>query len=487
MVRMKKDDFRTEELDRLREVYRENPDDRDTGAKLGQLYTDIGWLNEAAEVLRDLTERFYGDYPLLLDYGNLCCRRRQYDEAVRVFGELVGLRPERIEGWNNLGIVQLIQGNYEGARDSFSQVLELEPDNCGALLNLGNYYDKMGDLDKATGYFERAVSVRKDFADGWYNLGNAYLESGKDQKAIEAFEKALRYQPEFGSALKNLGFAYEKVENLEQAEEHYLRALELNKGDAALYINLATIYTSTSRYDKAKDFFLRAVKLAPKDAGGWMGLRHLSLLKGDINTFVRATLAVMHRLSAADVAGSIRRLRELEHFEKAGEILKQADRLALEGDELDAERLLNYQRSGKNGDKIAPLVERLRAIPDPTDEVRAGLGAYYLEIGEVDVAAGILGCVKEKSLAVLRAYWTALERLEKLAEARESIEGYLSDNQDCAEAWLYFAQVALKEGRLSEAQSYLVKAKRLGFVDLELLESLPELKRMYEALGGSVS
>lgn len=486
VAKMKDSDNGTKELEELREAHRANPGDRDAGARLAQHYADLGWLNDAEELLQGLTKQFPEDYSLHLDFGNLCFRRQSYDDALRLFRKLTELRPERIEGWNNLGIVQLSNGDHEGARASFARVLELEPDNFGALLNLGDFYERTGETGRAIDFFERAVAAKRDFADGWYNLGNAYLEAGRYRDAIDAFGKALRYQPEFGSAMKNLGFACECMGDLAAAEEHYLGALEHNKADAALYVNLGAICTTKKEYDRAKDYFLRAVKLAPKDAGGWMGLRHLSLLRGDIATYVRATLAIIHRLGPDDIAESIRRLRELEHFTEAEDILRQADRLSLAGDELDAERLLHYQRSGTKKGKIAALVKRLSAVGSPSDAVRARLGRYYLDEGDLRRCADVLAPIEQKGIAELQDYWTGLERLERWSEARESLEEYLEGNPDCAEAWLHLARVALSEGYLSAAQSHVVRARRIGLVSLELLETVPELKRMYEALGGSV-
>ena len=81
--------------------------------------------------------------------------KQETDQAVRIFKKLTALKPQRVEGWNNLGIVQHALGEDDAALESFQKVLDLEPDNAGALLNIGNCFAKKGMVDQAVDFFTK--------------------------------------------------------------------------------------------------------------------------------------------------------------------------------------------------------------------------------------------------------------------------------------------------------------------------------------------
>jgi len=470
------------ELESLRDSYRADPSNRDTAAKLAQLYTDMGWFNEACDIYRDLIRRVPDDYAILLDYGNLCFKRNDLDEARKIFTRLTTLKPRRVEGWNNLGIVCLSRNDFEAARNCFSRVLQIEPGNCGALLNMGNYYDRMGDYGAAAGMFEKAVESKRDFADGWFNLGNARMAMKNYPKAIEAFERAIRLQPEFPSAYKNLGFSHEQIEEYDEAERCYAQALEFNKTDATLYVNLANIYAKQRKYDKSKEFYLKAVRLSPREPAGWMGLRNLSLLKGDIHAYVKSTCAVLHRLNASAIADSLRRLRELRFTEGIDAVLKLADKLDVQNDEVDAERLLAYRRNNPQDGRCRALYRRLSSLPVAPPSVMQCLAEYEYLTGDYARAIDRLEKLGKDDAQAQKLLWMSLIEAGKAAKAGDLIQTFLDSHHDCFDAWFLLARIRAGENRESEARECLVKALEHGFTDLDALEKTPLLKKIYAGL-----
>jgi tetratricopeptide (TPR) repeat protein len=468
-----------DKLEELRRAHVEQPDSKEAAVQLAQFYVDLGWFNDALDLYRELTTRHHGDYVVMLEYANVCYRRQDYGEAVRVLTELTVTKPERIEGWNNLGIALLACKKDGEAKRAFGKVLDLEPDNPGALLNMGNYRHQCGDLPGAAELFERDVRVSPDFADAWYNLGNVYRDQKEFPKAIEAYQKALRYQPTFGSALKNLGFVQEQSGDLAAAEKCYKEALASSKTDASLYTNLGYICSRQRRYEEAKDYFLRAVRVAPRELSGWMGLRQLSLIRGDIATFVKATLSVISRLDSQTLAQTCRLLRELEHYGECETVLGRATDLKREGDELDVERLLWAQRGGKRDEA---LVAKLSAIAEPTDSLRIALAEYFSRAGEPAKALRMVRAATEDSLFRHRLLWRMLIACKEIDQAETEIKAYLDTHPDCSEAWYQLACVHVCRDDMVKARKDLLVAIENGFCDTDVLEQTPKLKALHEAL-----
>lgn len=469
-------------LEQLRQAYRDRPDDKDVGACLAQLYVDLGWRNEALRVYTELVARFGDDYSLLLAYGNVCHAHRDYERAAATFRKLTLLRPARVEGWNNLGIVCLAGDDHEAAREAFAKVLQLEPENQGALLNMGNYYDRKGDVCRAIDFFKRAVEIRPDFADAWFNLGNAHVKDRQFEDAVRAYRRALKYNPEYASALKNLGFALEELGEFEEAEKYYLQALEINKADASLYVNVATVCVKRQHHDRAKDYFLRAVKLGPRESGGWMGLRDLSLKKGDVETYVKATMAIAHRLNSDVIVEALRTLRRLGRHRDSESLLRAVDKLGRESCELDAERILSYMRSAETAGKARAIYRRLQRSASLSDTVRCCLAEYALITDDTDTAMQQIRLVKDGNSVSERLYWQILIAQGRRDEAEQRLREYVRSDPECHDAWFRLAQIEAATDREDAAREDLIRALEAGFADVDEIGADPELMKIYEAL-----
>jgi tetratricopeptide (TPR) repeat protein len=471
-----------QELEKMKEAYKTAPYNIDVASKLAQYYADRGMLDEGIKIYKNLSEIYPDDYSILLAYGNICYSNKNIQESLDIFKKITVLKPKRVEGWNNLGIIQLALEDYESAKKSFSVVLELEPENHGAFLNMGNYYDYVGNVDKAIEMFKHAVAFRPGFVDGWYNLGNAYLKIEEFEKAVDAFNKSLKYNRKFYSACKNIGFAYEEMGEFKKAEEYYFKAMGLDKADHTLYVNIATVYTKQLEYDKAKDFYLRAVKLAPKDPAGWLGLRKLSLEKGDIKVYVKSTLAVLHRLDSMQITESLKKLRQLELYEDIYVILESAEEFEKEGDELDAEAMLAYMHSKKDKSKASLLYKKVQGVLNPSDHVLYCLAVYCMNEHNYDAAVRYLQSIKHNDMYSAKLLWAAHIEKKEVDSAEGLIEEYLLDNHDCFEAWYQLAKIKAIKKQKKEAQEYLLRAIETGFTDFDMLDGENELKKIYKSI-----
>jgi tetratricopeptide (TPR) repeat protein len=72
------------DLEGLRSAHASDPNDTQIAAKLAQLYADKGWLNEAMELYKTIIDSDRDNYPLLLEYGNVCFRKKVLDEALQL-------------------------------------------------------------------------------------------------------------------------------------------------------------------------------------------------------------------------------------------------------------------------------------------------------------------------------------------------------------------------------------------------------------------
>jgi len=99
-----------------------------------------------------------------------------YDQAVRQF-------PNDYRTWNDLGMTQYIDGDYDAAKASFSKASSLAPSNSEPKMNLGLIEMLSGDYQKANQLFGSAAGVDA-LGDA---LGVYYLKTGDVNQAVRAF------------------------------------------------------------------------------------------------------------------------------------------------------------------------------------------------------------------------------------------------------------------------------------------------------------
>jgi tetratricopeptide (TPR) repeat protein len=469
-------------LQALRKIYTVSRGDVGAALRLAQYYVDRGWYNQAIDVFRDSLKENGDDYTLLLEYGNTCFKKGEYHEAGIKFKKLTEIKPDRIEGWNNLGIVQIHEGDLDEAYVCFKRVIAIEPDNTGALLNMGNYHSGKGESEQALEYFRKVAEVSPSFADAWYNLGNVLLSLHRIDEAIEAFEKSIKYKSEFPSALKNLGVAHERNGNMSEAERCYVQAIEFNKADPGLRSNLGAVQLSLNKVDDAKENFLKAVRLSPQETSGWMGLREVALAKGDMQMFTRATLSVLPRLSESVIASSLEILYDLHQVSSADEIVKQVDRLGTSGDALDVQRIIAYFYREGVSERVVAIYKRIASASSQNPSYLKGLARFAFLAQNFENAIEFVNKMEHPDCAAHSILWRSLVALNRETQARRLIQNYIREYPDYFDSWFLLGQMEARRGKRERAERFLIKALENGFTDMEEANQNAVLKQILDSL-----
>jgi len=157
-------------------------------------------------------------------------------EAIETFKQVIKIKPDYAQAYNQLGYIYYKLGRYAEAIDVFRQAIAIKPDLAEAHNNLGNTLGRLGHSAEAIQACTEAIKIRPDFAEAHCNLGAAYLSQGDLTNAINAFKKAIQIKPHYAQAHYNLGLAFlqagDKDSALKQCD--ILRQLNQNFADALL-------------------------------------------------------------------------------------------------------------------------------------------------------------------------------------------------------------------------------------------------------------
>lgn len=208
----------------------------------------------------------------------------QYDEALTVLREGLGLYPNSVELHVGVGYAQLAREEYAWARQSFEQAAVLEPEHEDALAGLGETLLKLGQDESATRCFRRTLELGyADDLDLMLQIGRSLFReaSVRDSKALfegakEYFETAVQQQPDSAEAIACIGYAQHRLGDDEAAIASLRRSLQIDGDHTEARIYLANVLYDQGENEAALYHFERT---KPEDHWDELGIWRLIELK----------------------------------------------------------------------------------------------------------------------------------------------------------------------------------------------------------------
>ncbi len=167
--------------------------------------------------------------------GNLQQAKTRFQDAVELNPSMA------IKAYNEIGLIEVGQGNLEGAKQAFQCAIDYHDSSEGSQNIIGSLHLNMAILLKQMGQ---------------------NTESGRHfAQAIEQFRVQVAENPESELTWVRLGDTCAMVGDFKGASEAFKKALELNPSEPTNYDNLAKAYEYQGLYDKALSVLEDALKL----------------------------------------------------------------------------------------------------------------------------------------------------------------------------------------------------------------------------------
>jgi tetratricopeptide (TPR) repeat protein len=215
--------------------------------------------------------------------GTECYEKRDYENAERLFREILSMNPRFADIQNKMGIIYNQTNRLGLAADAFEKALAINPGYTEASLNLAITYSDLGKYDKAREVFERASHfaekagktaestpisgidpfVRGKLADEHLRLGSMYYELRLLDDAIDEYQKALRLSPNFADIITHLGIALRDKGMYDDAIKQFTHAKECNPRYIPARLHLGITYYSQGFYGLAEEEWREALVFDP--------------------------------------------------------------------------------------------------------------------------------------------------------------------------------------------------------------------------------
>ncbi len=174
-------------------------------------------------------------------------RARVYlDSSIRL-SQLLSYKKGEAQAYNNRGVVETIDGNYNLAIGFYEKALTIRNqlgDKKGVASlynNIGNLHTELNDHVTALVNFRKSLRLREDMKDTiraariYYNIGLVHENMGNYPEALDFALKYLSTSEgqgdefEIANAENLLGNIKSELERHEEAEQHYLKSLQLRE------------------------------------------------------------------------------------------------------------------------------------------------------------------------------------------------------------------------------------------------------------------
>lgn len=247
--------------------------------------------------------------------------------------------PDEADVPYRIGLVYLMNGESEKARESFDRALQLDPDRAdvrvalaGALVRLGREQDAIETMRKILVLSpapDVAKKARTLTAQVYDPLKGASPEVAQDlkkavdllqedavQQALLSVEKIIRKNPQLAFAHSIKGLAHSRLENHGEAIVSFERALELRPQSPVALVGLGDVYARLEKWRQAREYYEKAVGLDPFDLEAHKRMGEMALTRGDHDWAARCygTLVLLDP-------------RSLVHRHQLGLVLVKAGRL----------------------------------------------------------------------------------------------------------------------------------------------------------------
>lgn len=204
-----------------------------------------------------------GEVEARLGAANAARVSGDYDQALRMFREVLAVNPTLVDAYLGIGEIRMAQGDYAAAEPAFDRAARLEPRNFAAQFGHGRVLQALGRFLEAIRAYHRALSIQPESFDANLDMARTYLAIDDARGAVVYAEKAVQLMPGSGEARLTLGQALERSGRASEAITQFETAIELVDPTPDLLYSLIRAYGDLQRYDEAANAAQFLVRIAP--------------------------------------------------------------------------------------------------------------------------------------------------------------------------------------------------------------------------------
>lgn len=331
--------------------------------------------------------------------------------AAECYRLAAGLAPRDFRWPYLLGYLEQAEGRLESAVNFYERALAIVPGVPPTLIRMASAYTELGKVGRAEWLYREAIRANPTSAAGHAGLGELLLAQDRPAEAAQSLETALTLTSAANRLYYPLALAYRKLGDEDKArellawrgdvgvrpEDPVIDSLEELKTGERVHLLRGQAAFRVRRFAEAAESFKRAVEINPVSIAGWIDLGSALGQAGDVEGAIAAYERAVELGPGSETAlfnlGLLH--SRLGEYPRAISLLSQAGQVSPEDGMIRFELARALRLAGRFEDSILHYDVAIRALPE-LENPRLGKAQ-------------------------------ALTRLDRVAEARQSLEKALED------------------------------------------------------------
>jgi tetratricopeptide (TPR) repeat protein len=190
--------------------------------------------------------------------GDLLLERKEYEGSLVHYLQLLKEEPQRTDIRYKVGVILLLGGQTQAARQELTTVVAAQPQMLEAKEALGLTYLEEKQYPQAIRIFREVLNQDSSRVKTRHLLGIAYLAQDNPREAIRVMERAPSSSNKSVPFLATLGQAYLKLKDYNRALVYLNRGHSLDPKDKKINLNIGLALAGLKRYPEAFEAFRQA-------------------------------------------------------------------------------------------------------------------------------------------------------------------------------------------------------------------------------------
>ena len=190
--------------------------------------------------------------------GEVALQNRDYESSLITFLGILQKDPQRYDLRYKVGVIFLLTGQLEAAKQELARVLVAQPEMLKAHEAMGLVHLEEKNYPLAIDEFQLVLSQEPNQAKTRHLLGVAFLEAGRPEKAVNELKRAAALDPGQVSTLVSLGQAFMKLKKYQDAADCFKKGQALAPQDPKVNYELGMALAAQKRYPEALEAFIKA-------------------------------------------------------------------------------------------------------------------------------------------------------------------------------------------------------------------------------------